>query len=609
MMSTVSTNRRKTALGFSEELKSLPGSFPFRLLVFVLGAGLALLARPLASSSPLGFIAWIFLLAALNEAGLRLLFLVHLNSRPTARSDAFFAFFSACCLPSALLFLFRLSIPLLEQAVQGAGYLGSSLAIISFMALMLLVCFRIIFTGMVVTRLHVWGPWFFGTAARLWAKDLMPLSGRLPVLRWWDESGHGIRAVYGQGGNRRSKDVRLCFFLAARCTEFDKKMAAYFALRARRALLARLFDRKGPDGTDAEETKSFLSALGNALLASCFLEEERAGREADRRAKESAGGEPPGPGRRLRPVEDRPMSSCDLNAFFVYCYLDAWMEMARREAMAQINEDEDFILAHLGFSPYRDLSEIITNYDPNNKNVFNNESLCWMAVNYKRIASLDADPEGAGKIPTESGSLLAETGGLQNAQESGIEERRVLCLPYEAQFLSSAILLRAWSFDGRLFLKMTEEWDAAVELSEDALWMAAHCSMALLEPPEHEEDSPYRKRLTQKALFWEKRAVFAALENGISPGFVPGFIRWETLTEDANRLSKGGTVKAGFKKSDPAESWPEPSGFPSVGLMDVLPGVREKREGLPQALVKPAAIFSFALTLLLASAFTVFRLF
>jgi len=43
--------------------------------------------------------------------------------------------------------------------------------------------------------------------------------------------------------------------------------------------------------------------------------------------------------------------------------------------------------------------------------------------------------------------------------------------------------------------------------------------------------------------------------------------------------------------------------------MDVLSGVREKREGLPQALVKPAAILSFALTLLLAAAFTVFRLF
>lgn len=65
----------------------------------------------------------------------------------------------------------------------------------------------------------------------------------------------------------------------------------------------------------------------------------------------------------------------------------------------------------------------------------------------------------------------------------------------------------------------------------------------------------------------------------------------------------------GFKKPDPAESWPQPSEFPPLSLMDVLSGAREKREGLPQALVKPAAVLSFVLTLLLAAAFTVFRLF
>ena len=65
----------------------------------------------------------------------------------------------------------------------------------------------------------------------------------------------------------------------------------------------------------------------------------------------------------------------------------------------------------------------------------------------------------------------------------------------------------------------------------------------------------------------------------------------------------------GLKGLDPSESWPSPPGYPVSGLDEVLRRVRGKREGLPLSLVKPAAILSFALTLLLAAAFTAFRLF
>ncbi|MBI5843597.1 MAG: hypothetical protein HZB23_02880 [Deltaproteobacteria bacterium] len=513
----------------------LPESLLFWLIAFIFLVVLLVLTRFGASASWVGFIAWLIILLASNEAGLRLIFLLHLKSPPTARVDAFIAASVAIYLLAVSIFIFLLAVSPAKFVI--AGRAGAACAALFFTASIFLIIFRIIYTGITVTRLHTQGRPLFGLAVRFLARGLVPLSGRLPALRWWDQSGGRIRAVFEGGGKNRLQEVFLRLFMAGRYTAFDEAVAAHFAHRAHQALLDGILSPEAPSEADAENRRQFLLALGNSLLFLCFLEEEKAKREASGRDRaQKARTAPPQGKRRLRSINERPMSASDLNAFFVYAYLDTWMELIRRDPGQSLSSDENFILAHLGFSPYRDLWDIEHDYDPENDNGFNNAHLYRMAVDYRKIARLDADSAGPGDILAANASLVSEIVGLSGALDSGASDVRGLCLEHEAEFLASALLLRAGAYDRRRFLKMAEEWDMVASLPEDVLWMAAHFSRRLEEPAE--PGSPYRKRLRAKTGFLEKRALCAALGNGLSIGFVPGYVKWKP-TVAAGRKREG----------------------------------------------------------------------
>jgi len=57
------------------------------------------------------------------------------------------------------------------------------------------------------------------------------------------------------------------------------------------------------------------------------------------------------------------------------------------------------------------------------------------------------------------------------------------------------------------------------------------------------------------------------------------------------------------RKGHDPDSWPTPPGYPARGLIEVCQQIRKKREGLPRSLVKPTALISLALSMLLAGAF------
>jgi len=229
---------------------------------------------------------------------------------------------------------------------------------------------------------------------------------------------------------------------------------------------------------------------------------------------------------KLRPMDRRPLPATDLNSFFVYAYLDTWMKVLRRKSLVSWTAEEDFILSHLGFSSSRAIADIVHDYSPANKTGYNNPHLHRMAKNYRKIMQLDKQPQDIGKSLAQNGNFVSEIAALADAAESGKKPVRGLCLKYEGEFISSALLRRAASHDDRLFLKMVEEWDMSAELSEDILWVAADCSEKLADSHPGGADDPYKKRLLAKTRFFEKRAICAALKNGLGLGFVPGYIKW-----------------------------------------------------------------------------------